>query len=93
MKHILITGGGSGLGAHLALGFANLGHRVSIIDQNEDALVLVAMQNPRIFVEKAHLSQPLNLAFERCVKHHGRVGVMIAIANETLTQNFNEIAF
>lgn len=43
-QHILITGGGSGIGKQMAIKFARLGANISIVDLNYEAALIVEQE-------------------------------------------------
>ncbi|MFC3282886.1 SDR family NAD(P)-dependent oxidoreductase [Litchfieldella rifensis] len=55
-KRVLITGGGSGIGADMALGFAEAGARVTIVGRRREALEQVAGQHDNIDVQVADVT-------------------------------------
>lgn len=55
-KTVLITGGGSGIGADMALGFAQAGAKVWISGRREEALQSVAARSANIFTKAADVT-------------------------------------
>lgn len=56
-KKIVITGGGSGIGAEMALAFARAGGRVTIAGRNQDRLAAVAAQHENIEYQVTDITQ------------------------------------
>ncbi|CAK80736.1 unnamed protein product (macronuclear) [Paramecium tetraurelia] len=77
-EHIFITGGASGIGKNMALRFARLGAKISIVDVNEDALNQVVGQINSLHGEKAafgvkcDVSDPQSVknAIKKCIDFH-----------------------
>ena len=61
-KRVLITGGGSGAGENLALGFAQVGAEVVIAGRRLDALQAVAARAPGIRVVQADVTDEASVA-------------------------------
>ncbi len=61
-KTVLITGGGSGIGADMALGFARSGAKVWISGRREEALQTVAAKSSNIFAQTADVTSEQDVA-------------------------------
>ncbi|EPC01864.1 hypothetical protein L861_19630 [Litchfieldella anticariensis FP35 = DSM 16096] len=77
-KRVLITGGGSGIGADMALGFAEAGARVTIVGRRQEALERVAGQHDNIDVQVADVTD--EAAMLSLFDTLGEVDVVIANA-------------
>ena len=85
-KTVLITGGGSGVGAAMALSFANVGARVFIAGRSEDRLQGVAARHERISSVVADVTDEQSVAdmFATC----GPVDFVIANAGASESAPF-----
>ncbi len=61
-RRVLITGGGSGAGENLALGFASAGAEVVIAGRRLSALQAVAARSPAIRVVQADVTDEASVA-------------------------------
>ena len=80
-RRVLVTGGGSGAGADLALGFARAGAaEVVICGRRVEALALVAAQHPAIRALPCDVTQEASV--QALFAQAGRVDVVIANAGQ-----------
>ncbi|MFB9867403.1 SDR family NAD(P)-dependent oxidoreductase [Vreelandella sulfidaeris] len=77
-KRIIITGGGSGIGADMALGFAQAGAKVTITGRREAALQAVAQQHDAIHFKVVDVTD--EAAMVVLFEQHGSVDIVIANA-------------
>lgn len=85
-KIALVTGGGSGLGEAIALGYTQAGATVVIADVNDEAANAVvesvsARQNPPSFIHADVTSRPsIDALVEEVLSRHGRIDVLVNCA-------------
>jgi NAD(P)-dependent dehydrogenase (short-subunit alcohol dehydrogenase family) len=93
-KRVLITGGGSGIGAATALRFLEEGARVCVIDRDRDAAANIFKQLSRLsgslVCDVAHLDQ-VQAAFSEAVERMGGVEVLINNAGISIRHSFLDI--
>jgi NAD(P)-dependent dehydrogenase (short-subunit alcohol dehydrogenase family) len=93
-RRVLITGGGSGIGAATALRFLEEGARVCVIDRDRDAAANIFKQLPRLsgslVCDVAHLDQ-VQAAFSEAVERMGGVEVLINNAGISIRHSFLDI--
>lgn len=77
-KHVLITGGGSGVGANMALTFAQAGAEVIISGRRLEALERIAAQHPAIRGITADVTDEASV--QNLFAQAGRVDIVIANA-------------
>lgn len=91
-KHVVITGGGSGVGAELAARFAAEGAKVTILGRRIEPLTEVASQIGA-FAASADVTDPTSL--ERALKdaraHNGPVAIAIANAGAAPSAPFQAV--
>lgn len=89
-KHLLVTGGGSGVGAKIATTFANAGAKVTIVGRRLCALQEVADESVNIFPVVGDVGDEasLNEAFKAARHHQGPIDIVIANAGATDTAPF-----
>lgn len=81
-KHALVTGGGSGLGAEIALALAREGARVTIVGRRREALEEVAARAGGIGVVVADVTDEaaVTAAFKDAIASNGPLSIVIANA-------------
>ncbi len=89
-KHLLITGGGSGVGAAIAQSFAAAGANVSILGRRKKALHDTAKGYSNIFPATADVCDEasLNDAFTKAREEFGPINIVIANAGTAETAPF-----
>ena len=87
-KHIIVTGGGTGVGAATAHAFAKKGYEVTILGRTEASL---AAQNLPYQLCDVTDQSAVQLAFERAQSRSGRVSVVIANAGAAESVPFNKM--
>lgn len=92
-KHVVITGGGSGVGAQIAAEFADSGAKVTILGRRIDPLHDVAAQTGALPVS-ADVTNPSGLvaALDIARASHGPVAVAIANAGAAPSAPFHKIS-
>jgi NAD(P)-dependent dehydrogenase (short-subunit alcohol dehydrogenase family) len=90
-KRVVITGGGSGIGADMALAFAQAGAEVIITGRREAALQAVAEQHEGIHVAVVDVTDEAAMValFEKI----GRVDIVIANAGAAESAPFSKTSF
>lgn len=84
-RHVLISGGGSGVGAELARAFGDVGARVTILGRGEKALKAQGHSYQICDVtDGAHVKA----AFDGARKTHGPVDIVIANAGAAISKPF-----
>lgn len=78
-QHALVTGGGSGIGAHVAQVLANCGARVTVAGRRAAPLESIARALPNGAAVVADLTQTEEVAraVERAREHHGRISILV----------------
>jgi len=81
-KHALVTGGGSGIGAAIALALAGEGARVTIVGRRREALDAIAAKSPSIGVVTADVTDEAAVAsaFTEATKARGDISIVVANA-------------
>jgi NAD(P)-dependent dehydrogenase (short-subunit alcohol dehydrogenase family) len=81
-KHALVTGGGSGIGAAIALALADEGARVTIVGRRREALEEVAAKAAGIGVVVADVTDEAAVAsaFTEATKARGDISIVVANA-------------
>ncbi len=88
-KHVVVTGGGSGVGADIARTFHNGGAKVTIFGRNETALKRQSLPYQVCDVTDA---SAVKKAFEAARKQHGPVDIVIANAGNALSKPFIQMS-
>jgi NAD(P)-dependent dehydrogenase (short-subunit alcohol dehydrogenase family) len=81
-RHALVTGGGTGLGAAIAVAFADAGARVTIIGRRRGPLETVASANKNIRAVCADVTDETSVisAFNDAIIAHGPLSIVVANA-------------
>ncbi|MFK8084206.1 MAG: SDR family NAD(P)-dependent oxidoreductase [Granulosicoccus sp.] len=92
-KHVVISGGGSGVGAEIATQFAAAGAQVSILGRQENALWAVANQigaTPVVcdVTQSTSVISALSVVREK----HGPVAIAVANAGNAISKPFNSMS-
>lgn len=89
-KHVIVTGGGSGVGAEIAITFANAGAKVTIVGRRLCTLQEIADTHENIFPVAGDVGDETSIteAFEQSRKQHGPIDIVIANAGATDTAPF-----
>ncbi|MDQ7727241.1 SDR family NAD(P)-dependent oxidoreductase [Halomonas sp. SpR8] len=90
-KRVVITGGGSGIGADMALAFAEAGAEITIIGRREAALQAIADQHRR--VDFAVVDVTDEVAMVALFEKIGRVDIVIANAGAAESAPFAKTSF
>ncbi|WP_240793976.1 SDR family NAD(P)-dependent oxidoreductase [Pseudorhodobacter turbinis] len=81
MDHVVITGGGTGVGAEIAVAFAELGARVTVLGRRAEPLQAVADQTGALALTADVTDRAsLDAALDRARATHGPVSIAIANA-------------
>ena len=93
-KSVLVTGGGSGIGAATAARFLEEGARVCVLDRNEHAGDMIRKELPRLsgslLCDVSRFDQ-VQAAFSRAIELMGGVDVLINNAGISIRHPFLEI--
>ncbi len=95
---VLITGGGKGLGLHIAKGFAAEKDKIAILGRDDKSLDAaneeISKINPEIISIKADISDALQVtkAVQKTIGHFGRLDIAILNAGIYLEKNFVEMS-
>jgi len=93
-KHVLITGGASGIGAATAARFLEEGAQVVVLDRNQKGCAEIQSQLPKlkggVVADISHRDQ-VQSAFAEAVRRMGAVNVLINNAGISIRHNFLEI--
>lgn len=78
-RRVLITGAASGIGRVIAEGFVAAGARVHVCDVSDDALTVLAREQPGIGASKADVSDPEAVAglFDRVEAEFGGLDILV----------------
>ena len=86
-RHALVTGGGSGIGAAIALVLAQAGARVTICGRNQDKLAVTAARHPNIASQIADVSDARAISDLYQTAQAARGPFDLAIANAGGTES------
>ncbi|WP_170560268.1 SDR family NAD(P)-dependent oxidoreductase [Ruegeria atlantica] len=91
-KHVVVSGGGSGVGAEIAALFASQGANVSILGRRAEQLNEVAARIDGLagvcdVTDRASVDQ----ALQECIDHHGPVEIAIANAGTAPSMPFSKM--
>ena len=89
-KRVLVTGGGSGAGADLALGFAKAGAQVVICGRRVDALAKIAAQHSAIRALECDVTDEGSV--QRLFVQAGALDIVIANAGQADSAPFHKIS-
>jgi 3-hydroxybutyrate dehydrogenase len=89
-RHALVTGGGSGVGARIALTLAEAGAAVTIAGRRREALDAIASRHDRIHGISANITHEDDVAllFEEAVAQSGAVDIVVANAGAASSAPF-----
>ena len=87
-KRVLVTGGGSGAGADLALGFAKAGAQVVICGRRVDALAKIAAQHSAISALECDVTDEVSV--QRLFAQAGALDIVIANAGQADSAPFHK---
>ena len=92
-QHVVITGGGSGVGRELALSFASAGARVSILGRRPEPIQAVAAEIDG-FASSCDVTDPaaVTKVLDACRAAHGPVNVAIANAGAAPSMPFERMS-
>lgn len=97
-KHVLITGGNSGIGAELARNFAKKGASLALIARNQDTLSEVAKEcsdlgSPKVETFPCDLTNDADIktAMQSAIEKFGRLDVLVLNAGRSQGCYFEEI--
>lgn len=92
-RHAVVTGGGSGVGAAVALELAHAGASVTIVGRRADALTAVSDQHPAVTGYSADVTDRASLdsALEQARRASGPIDVMIASAGVSSSTPFHRL--
>ena len=92
-KHVVITGGGSGIGASIAEALAKNGAKTTIMGQNYQRLQEKAEQLPQGFATAVDVTdeEKVNIAFQKAVQQHGVIDILINNAGNAISVPFEKM--
>lgn len=91
---VLITGGGKGLGRHIAVGYAQAGDNVVLLGRNENALLKTAEEIKKIgsdallFPTDISNESQVNSAVEKTISQFGKIDIAVLNAGIYLEKPF-----
>ncbi len=92
-KHIVITGGGSGIGAAIAERVAKMGARITLMGRNEERLQTKATTLPQAVAIPVDITDPnqVKQAFDTAIQQFGSVDILINNAGVAKSASFLKI--
>ena len=92
-KHVVITGGGSGIGASIAETLANSGAKTTIMGRNYQRLQEKAEQLPQGFAVTVDVTdqEQVNIAFQKAVQQHGIIDILINNSGNAISVPFEKM--
>src|SRR5882724_2081135 len=89
-RHALITGGGTGVGASIALALAHAGARVTIAGRRKEPLERTASRHERMRWVTGDVSDPRSVLsmFTEAVAAHGPADIVVANAGVAMSKSF-----
>jgi len=92
-KHVVITGGGSGIGASIAEVLAKTGAKTTIMGRDNQRLQEKAEQLPQGFATAVDVTdqEKVNIAFQKAVQKHGVIDILINNAGNAISVLFEKM--
>jgi len=92
-KHVVITGGGSGIGASIAEALAKKGAKITIMGRDYQRLKEKAEQLPQGFATAVDVTkqEKVNIAFQRAFHQHGVIDILINNAGNAISVPFDKM--
>ncbi len=92
-KHVVITGGGSGIGASIAEALAKSGAKTTIMGRNYQRLQEKAEQLVQGFAAEVDVTdeEKVNTAFQKAVQQHGVIDILINNAGNAISVPFEKM--
>ena len=92
-KHVVVSGGGSGVGAELARQFAEAGAKVSILGRTNQSLHAVSA-NTKAFAAQCDVTDraSVDTAIASCISHFGPVQIAVANAGSAPSMPFSRMS-
>jgi len=89
-RHVVVTGGGSGIGRAIALDIARAGHRVTIMGRNAERLEAVRAEHPDMLAITCDVGDAaaVDAAFARATQERGSVDTLVNCAGSVKTAPF-----
>lgn len=89
-RHALITGGGTGVGAAIAVALADAGMRVTVTGRRQEPLEKLAGDHEHIDTVTMDVTDPASVeaGIAAAIKRHGDIDVLIANAGAALAKPF-----
>ncbi len=93
-RHAVVTGGGSGVGASIALALADAGALVTIVGRRADTLASIGDQHPAITGYSADVADraALDAALDDAREQSGPIDVMVASAGVSSSKPFHRLS-